>query len=365
MDTRVVYLFGAGASHACVKRIRSPHGILMKNLTGPIQEKLRDLILNGYSDNNSLTDLVNSVDDDTDLEHLITFLDDIPSLQHREFAKEMRRAFEQVLREKLKIIREDALGDPIELYEVLLDMHIVNQFPEELHGIITINYDEYIETAIESVHDCTIDFGIRVDQSPNEHEHESPRLLKLHGSLGWQDTWPISREGNGDATLWIPPGIQKAKQAYPFNVLWGSAREMLACDVLRVVGCRLGPNDWDLISLLFSMRHAGISHRPQIEIIDAPGHAIALNKAYPYLEARSFLEVEPLGSVIINELTGKPIQKFEAFWEDEQQEILRIVGWDRNWFELWLTGMVGYHSTVIEDISTPKGLVRKFSDSRL
>ena len=363
MPTRVVYLFGAGASHACVSRINSPHGILTKHLIEPIQNRLRELVTNGFSDNPGLTDLVNSMDEKTDIEHLITFIDEIPSLQHRKFAAEMRMAFEQVLREKLEIIRDENQGDPIELYEVLLDLHEVGQFPEVLHGIITLNYDEYIETAIQRVHECAIDFGIRVDQSSDNPE--PPRLLKLHGSLGWQDTWPISREDTGDATLWIPPGIQKAKQAYPFNVLWGSAREMLACDVLRVVGCRLGANDWDLISLLFSMRYAGMSKRPQIEIIDAPSHAISLDQSYPYLELKSFLEVEPVGSVIINEFTAKPIQKFDAFGDAEQQEILTMVGRDRNWFDVWLTGMVGYHGTQIEDFSSRKGLAKKFFDTRL
>ena len=361
MDTRVVYLFGAGASHACVKRIGSPHGILMGDLTGPIQDRLKELVENGYSNNDSLTDLVNSVDEKTDIEHLITFLDDIPSLQHREFAEEMRKAFERALREKLRIIREETQDDPIQLYEVLLDAYNVDQFPEVLQGIITINYDEYIESAIERVCDCPVDFGIRVE--PSSQQTYRPRLLKLHGSFGWQDTWPISKGDNGDATLWIPPGIQKAKQAYPFNVLWGSAREMLACDILRVVGCRLGPNDWDLISLLFTMRHAGSAHRPQIEIINAPEHAFTLKQSYPYLEVLSILEVEPLGSILINELTGKPLRKFEDFDEEEQKDIVRSVGSERNWFDLWLNRKLEHHSTEIGDMSTPKGFVKKFLDA--
>ena len=358
LKTKVVYLFGAGASHACVKRVGSPHGILMGDLTEPIQEKLKELVENGYSDNGSLTDLVNSVDERTDIEHLITFLDDIPSLQHRKFAEEMRKAFEQALRGKLQTIREEAQDDPIELYEVLLDAYNLDEFPEELQGILTINYDEYIELAIERVGNRPVDFGIRVEPSPQEATH--PRLLKLHGSFGWKDTWPISKENNADATLWIPPGIQKAKQAYPFNVLWGSAREMLACDILRVVGCRLGPNDWDLISLLFTMRHAGLTHRPQIEIINAPENAFALKESYPYLDVLSILEIEPLGSVLINELTGRPARPFQEFDDDEQTDIVRSVGSDRNWFDTWLTRKLEYHSSEIENISTPKGFVEKF-----
>ena len=331
----------------------------MRDLTPPLQEKLGSLVNDRFADMQSLVDLVNSVDENTDVEHLITFLDDVPSVRHREFAEEMRKAFESVLREKLRVVKEDAQTDPIELYEVLLDMHNIIEFPEVLHGIITINYDEYIETAIENVFDGPADFGIRVD--PPVQQGDRPKLLKLHGSFGWKDTWPISRGYTPDATLWIPPGINKAKQAYPFNVLWGSAREMLACDVLRVVGCRLGPNDWDLISLLFTMRHAGLDQRPQIEIIDAPIHANRLKEDFPYLDVRSILDLEPIGGEIITGLTGKQRRRFEEFEEEEQGEILSLIGNNQNWFDLWLNQKVEYHSVEIGDVSTPKGFVEAFS----
>src|SRR5207249_3124295 len=124
------------------------------------------------------------------------------------------------------------------------------RFNEELGGILTINYDEYIEQAIQSFQDQSVDFGI--DVRGNERKRNSIRLLKLHGSFGWEDAWPIVVKGGATKLCWIPPGIQKARDRYPFDVLWGLAREMLDCDVLRIVGCRLSPNDWDLISLLFS-----------------------------------------------------------------------------------------------------------------
>lgn len=46
---RIVYLVGAGASHACVSRVGSPHGILMSDLTAPLSRKLQGLINNGFS----------------------------------------------------------------------------------------------------------------------------------------------------------------------------------------------------------------------------------------------------------------------------------------------------------------------------
>lgn len=359
MSTRVVYLVGAGASHACVSRVGSPHGILMRDLTAALSAKLKELIVTTYSGDNSLANLVNSViDETTDFEQIITFLDDAPSLRHRQFADEMRRIFEEVLRDKLSRIREETQENPIELYKVLVDMYNIDRFPERLQGIITTNYDEYIEQAIEEVNNSAVDFGIRVEPSPQEPN--GLRVLKLHGSFGWQDTWPVSRGHKEYATLWIPPGIQKSKQAYPFNVLWGLAREMLSCDILRVIGCRLSSNDWDLISLLFAMRHINVTRRPQIEVIDSPLHVERLKESYPYLEVVSMLEVEPIGSQLVTELIGGQPRSFDELKKEERQRLLRSAGVNRNWFDLWLRQKVESVSIELESISTKTGLVKKF-----
>lgn len=355
----VVYLIGAGASHACVSSVGSPHGILMRHLGKPLWARLRELVNNDFAGDASLEYLVNSViDDSTDFEHIITFLDDAPSLRHRQFAERMRTAFEEVLRDRLSLIREETQGDAVRLYKVLIDIYSVDRSPEALKGIITTNYDEYIEDAIEQVGQHPVDFGVRV--GPSLHQAQAIRLLKLHGSFGWQNTWPITRGQVGDATLWIPPGITKAKQSYPFNALWGLAREMLSCDVLRVIGCRLGPNDWDLISLLFTMQHSSMINRPQIEVIDAPLHVKRLKESYPYLEILSILEVEPTGSQIVGEITAREPQVFLDLSEDQQQQIIDTAGLDRNWFELWLRAKVESLSIDLGTVWTASGVVDEF-----
>ena len=81
---RIVYLVGAGASHACAARMGSPYGILMGHLGARLGVKLKELVNSGYSGDDSLTYLVNSViDDATDFEHIITFLAEAPSIVHR------------------------------------------------------------------------------------------------------------------------------------------------------------------------------------------------------------------------------------------------------------------------------------------
>ena len=350
---------GAGASHGCVVSTGSPHGILMRDLGEPLSAKLQSLVSDEFSGDLNLINLVNSViDETTDFEHVITFLDDAPSLRHRQFADEMRKAFEEVLRDKLRLIRDETRGDPTFLYKVLLDMHNLDALQEELHGLITTNYDEYIEDAIEAISESPADFGIRVEPAPQQGG--DIRLLKLHGSFGWRATWPISRNQGTDATVWIPPGIQKVKSTYPFNVLWGLAREMLYCDILRVIGCRLGGNDWDLISLLFSMRHSSSADQPRIEVIDSPQYVNQLKDSYPYLELISMLEIEPLGSRLINEITGLPGYPFDEFSQDEQEQILTSTGANRNWFELWLTQKIEIASYELPTISTNKGIVEDF-----
>ena len=56
-------------------------------------------------------------------------------------------------------------------------------------------------------------------------------------------------------TLWIPPGVDKKRENYPFNYLWGQAVEnLLECDVLRVIGCSLSRNDWGMIPILYTIQ---------------------------------------------------------------------------------------------------------------
>ena len=360
---RVVYLIGAGGSQACISSIGSPHKLLMKDLVAPLSERLNELIVNNVPEDNGIKYLVNSVmDGTTNVEQVITFLEDAPSVRHRELADIMRTAFEDVLRATLDLIAQDAGADAVRLYKVLLDLHNISDYPETLRGIITTNYDEYLEAAIEEVYSDAVDFGIQVDPPPLA-KVKFP-LVKLHGSFGWEDSWPIQRNpGSGHTTLWIPPGIYKDKRNYPFNVLWGLARELLSCDLLRVVGFSLGPNDWDLISLLFASRHLNSSKPLSIEIIDAPLQAHNLKKTFPYLELSSMLESEPIGSQLISELTGRPSPPFAELSNDDQQNLIEALGWDQNWFEVWLIARVETLFVDLGTVSTSSGIVQQFFEN--
>ena len=149
---RVVYLLGAGASHGSVKAVGSSRGILMSDLGLPLAEAVRDLINKKRKKFGSLKHLVNEiVYEEADFEHIITFLDQSPSTVHRQFAEELRVVFAKVLRAELKAIHRDLGDDRYGLYSALLDMYKVHGCPEELGGILSINYDEYVEAAAKKV----------------------------------------------------------------------------------------------------------------------------------------------------------------------------------------------------------------------
>ena len=221
-------------------------------------------------------------------------------------------------------------------------MYEVSNCPEQLGGILSLNYDEYIEAAARKVCKRPVDYGLAIWNSKTSDE--SLKLIKLHGSFNWTSTWPIRTASQNTTTpLWIPPGIQKSKQHYPFNVLWGTARELLDCDILRIIGCRLGASDWDLISLLFSSRHSNVTRKNPfaVEVIDVPQHAFKRKASYPYLDIRSVLEVEEseVGAYLVSELIGGPPRRFNELDSYDKDRLLSGPIAGINWFRLWLVQM--------------------------
>ena len=227
-------------------------------------------------------------------------------------------------------------------------MHQLPSSPEQIVGLLTINYDDYLEHAIRDVFATSADYGIYV-VGTDTPASEAPTLLKLHGSFSWRDTWPIAITEDNPHPLWIPPGIHKTKTRYPFNYLWALARELLECDVLRVVGCSLSSRDWDLISLLFTTIHSHASgHQYTIEIVDYPLHAEDLKKKYRYLPIKSIFEIETLqsGARLFYERPEAPMSKYleppdpiSSLSIDERKAVFEGCGRKENWFALWLQQM--------------------------
>ena len=308
----------------------------------PLAEEIGNLIRSKPRKYGKLERFVNNIIvNEVDLEHIITFLDESPSSMHRQFAEELRHVFAKVLKKELREIKRIIGKNRFALYSALLDMHQIEECPEILCGILSINYDEYIEAAAKDVYGKAFNVNYGFGIQDMENENPSLLLLKLHGSFNWEDNWPIEPAGRESKNpLLIPPGIQKAKSRYPFNFLWGLARDMLECDVLRIIGCRLSGNDWDLISLLFSTRniHATKARPYVIEVIDSPKRALQLQEQYPYLEVRSLFELkdQDIGSHFISELLGGSPRAFEDLDEDDRKEAVKGCYGEKNWFRMWL-----------------------------
>ena len=302
------------------------------------------------------------IDDNTDFEHIITFLDDSPSALYQHFAAELRSTFEHVLRERLETIEVELKRKPVELYAAAFDVHNLPYVGEQLAGVLTTNYDLYIEVALEKAGFIPIDFGFQLgtDQVPG-----AVQLLKLHGSFNWKATSPPTLVEDGvtdQATLWIPPGIEKAKAAYPFGVLWDLAREVLDCDVLRIVGCRLDGNDWDLISLLFNALHAKTEAGScMVEIVDSPLQAQKLKLRFPYLDPRSIFELDNIGEHIVGEAMkdGAP-RKFLDLSERQQQDLIDSEDLGPNWFDVWLRHQAEWCFREHGSVETPTGTLAAF-----
>lgn len=364
---KVAYLIGAGGSHACVETLGSSNGILMSDLATDLVAGTKRLV---ESDDQyrPLLGVVNEiVNEEADFEHLITFFDESPSAVHRAFADGMREVFESVLSERLRQIEMEFGRRRASLYTALFDMYNVKGIDESLHGVLTLNYDDYIEVAAAEIRDSP---SMDLDFGASTNEVQRSWLLKLHGSFAWEDGWPIRRRATGSSSrpLWIPPGIRKGKERYPFNLLWGLARDVLNCDVLRVIGCRLGPSDWDLISLLFSTRHANQDRDVpySIEIIDSPKNAARLQESYPYLGVKSLFEIDTLdvGRNLVGEFLGTAPRKYGALSDAETtrlQEVVERKG-NENWFRRWLVQMgEGLQATLGEESTdTDKGAFRRW-----
>lgn len=354
---RVSYLVGAGPSHACAKYWGSSHGILMQDLIPEINREVQASLKDKpYAKNVSVQRLVNEViGDDIDIEQVISFLDDASSLEHRQLAIDLRQSFIAVLRRRLTQLESDVKELPL-LYAVMVDMHELVELKEALLAILTLNYDMLLETAIQAILSRPVSYSA---MSLEPQEASAVQVLKLHGSIGWSDSWPMTEAREGSPLpMWIPPGIQKAKTRYPFNLVWGRAREFLNCDILRVVGCNLSANDWDLVSLLFTTQQTHSAKGPyDIELIDFPDRAEQVKRMFPYLRIKTLLEIEGVGEQIVAEVTRGEPRRFADFTEGEQGDLIAEASSSlRNPLQSWLRIRAELAATEIDSINTASGV---------
>lgn len=286
---RIVYLWGAGATHAEVQYLGAHNVNLLMRDNDEWGEGVATRILSKLPKKWQPSF---AVDTGTDIEKLISLLGACSVDRYSKLAETIRRLYFDDIRENLsaaKVLDSPALANG------LLALHADTGFQEQesLTGIITTNHDGLLQVAAQTVHGG-VNIGI-----PFRSEHIVPTdrqlapIVHLHGSFTWTFGLPVevsllsNTSQYSRDTVWIPPAIMKESKSYPFNKLAGLAYELLSrqCDVLRVVGSALTQNDWNVLSMLFNaQRHReltkGAPFRIELVMPQSAGESIAAQCAY-------------------------------------------------------------------------------------
>ncbi|MEW6054635.1 MAG: hypothetical protein AB1552_12740 [Nitrospirota bacterium] len=351
---KVVYLFGAGATHAVLKSISPTLSLLTKDIQERMARNHRKYPSKRLSDK-IWSELITV----QDIEHLISVLES----QHHYFASEIireyyRNAIVDIIRSSPELKKLPAKN----LYTVLIDLHNnVNSFDEELLCFITLNYEDILERTIKAPLGFAIDYSLHLDTS--RPRTKAIKILKLHGSFNWQNTRPVTVKSmtatKSSDSLWIPPGVEKKKDNYPFNLLWGQASEILMrCDILRIIGCSLSRNDWGLIPILYTVQRFNHTGKMiKIEIIDYPSVATAITHNYEYLDFQSLIDMPEIlyyyKKFFPSASPGELIAEITAKFLDKDKT---------NPFQEWLDAKIGYLIDRFKlDIKTPpQNIVHNF-----
>lgn len=332
---RVVYLFGTGASQGEISSSDDAIRICMNDIKDDILQRITN------DDIKELKIVSNELSEDNcDVEHLITLYEATGTYEHKKIALELKRLFREEIQKKLKLLGSDY---KTKLFSALIDMYQINEIDEVIKGIITLNYEDLLEKAVMDVLG-SINYSLDIKSDNKYINNINPNqfpVLKLHGSFNWKNEFPINvidedNITNDDEILWIPPGVEKKKDNYPFSLLWGKAKEILLCDILRVVGCSLSRNDWGIISLLYSTQKLNSQKNEYtIEIIDYPITAEKIKKIYSYLKICPFMEIPEVKKYMIS--TYKPACIGTTIPDSEMKEIEKNITPEKtNIFDLWL-----------------------------
>jgi hypothetical protein len=329
MPKRVVYLLGSGATQGVIK-----HAENRSLLTGDIQDFIRDELQNPDA---VFTDKIwnEIIKDDRDVEHLITVLD---SQYKHETANQVRKYYRKAI-----VSLAGRLTNPLpnNLYTYLVDLHVRGRLRdhEQLTCFLSLNYEDILERSVEDrIPGVSLDYVIETDLSQAPQGDVIP-VLKLHGSFNWVNSRPIGLAEMGsiddEHTLWIPPGVDKKRENYPFNLLWGRAVEYIQnADVIRVLGCSLSRNDWGLIPVLYTAQSLSIRKGLKIELIDYRESVDSVVNNYRYLNFDQFIDLpevrkyKPRGSELSRDAAGE-------FYSISNKNTVNI-------FESWLNAKIEF-----------------------
>ncbi len=333
---KIVYLIGAGATQAEVSyQGGEPVILLMKDSEELGKQGVATRVIKRAN-----IDRKFGIKEGTDIEKLISLLAATGIDDYIDQAEKLRQSYYEEIIESLNEVQ--LLNKSI-LAVSLLEMHNNRSFKmfELLKGIISLNHDNIFQVASQKVFG-SINLGFEFDSihfKKKSDKNKPPLILQLHGSFNWLNDRPIKvikLNVNNDYRrdmLWIPPKIIKEAKDYPYNKLMGLAYELLVneCDVLRIIGCSLSQNDWNLISLLFNAQYKQYKSRRdnfKIELIMSNKASKFIEKEYSYL--RNIIPIT---------------ERKDGIFKDvfEKEDDFPVNSEVRNPFKYWLKNKVKHH----------------------
>lgn len=251
---KVVYLFGAGATHAemtnsdesmvAAENVQDAKGLLMRHVSRRVlREAQRD-----KSFQTSILDVVTTPDGADNIELFITLLENNSTSKDLENAPAKASLLRKLVEEDIgKILTTEVLSK-FELHKALFELYEKTSFKnqETILAIFSLNYDVVLDDAYKDVLGKDPDYAFPY---PGKDPGKIP-LLKLHGSLGWDNVTFLGKPNQKIPIM--PLGMNKNYLQLPYNYIWGKAFEaLMECNILRIVGCSINPNDVQLVELLF------------------------------------------------------------------------------------------------------------------
>lgn len=339
---KVVYLFGAGATQAEIA-YQGGHkvNLLMKD-SDEYGEGVCSRILKKADIHKKLKI---QKDDEIDIEKLISLLGSSMRIKYQKIAENLRKLYYDDI---LDVLAKTGLLSNPELAIGLFEMHknqVFSKNVEILSGVIILNHDNLLSTASQKIYK-SVKLGFKFDSDnykciPENEKGKNPLIIKLYGSFDWINGIPIKvRELNSkprysNNVLWIPPSILKESRDYPYNKLMGLAYELLAkrCDILRVIGCSLNQNDWNVISLLFNSQYNQLFRKKscyKIELIIDQPNGENIKKECSYLQ-----NITPIAYLTDG--------YFGDYKENERKKLPKTSGLD-NPFMYWLKTKTNHHT---------------------
>jgi hypothetical protein len=258
---KVVYLFGAGATHAEIINIvddpnasyRDKNGLLISNLSKRVMQAARKTKWFKQKE-----EIFTSSKGSLNIELLISLF------ENNQIEQKYVKKLKELVETDIKRILTEELKNKFYLHKGLLELHKIISDQEELLALISLNYDDVLDLAYKEIYKLEPNYCL-TSQKNNHFNHESFPLLKLHGSFTWEN---IEVYDKLKSIPIIPLGINKNYLLPPYNFIWGEAFEVLIkCDTLRILGCSLNQSDIGLIDLLFKA-HLERDKQISLEIID-------------------------------------------------------------------------------------------------